>query len=75
MDQHAHHAELVEGFYNEQKEIFETSGQGMYAFLDDDCRVCNNKFAEMLGYSSPEEWFKVDVNGFFPDAFVDPKSQ
>ena len=29
----------------------------------------------MLGYVSPEEWFKVDVMGAFPNAFVDPKSR
>lgn len=75
MDQHEHHSELVEGFFKEQKEIFEASDQGMYAFLDDDCRVCNNKFAQMLGYNSPEEWFKVDVKGEFPRVFVEDKSQ
>ena len=75
MDQHEHHGELVEGFLKEQKQIFDNSTQGMYAFLDDDCRVCNEKFAKMLGYESAEEWFKVDVKGAFPEAFVDQKSQ
>lgn len=75
MDEHQHHEELINGFFEEQKEIFESSGQAMYAFLDDDCRVANANFASLLGYSSPEEWSKVDVNGSFPDAFVDTKSQ
>ncbi len=75
MDKHDHHGELVSGFFNEQKQVFDASSQAMYAFLDDDCRVCNQKFAALLGYSSPEEWFKVDVQGAFPNAFVDPKSQ
>lgn len=75
MDKHQHHAELVRGFFKEQQQIFDSSNQSMYAFLDDDCRVCNQKFATLLGYSSPEEWFKVDVQGTFPAAFVDNKSQ
>jgi hypothetical protein len=75
MDKHEHHAELVSGFFNEQKQIFDTSSQGIYAFLDDDCRVFNDKFAKLLGYSSPDEWSKVDVKGAFPGVFVDLKSQ
>src|SRR3989344_318903 len=75
MDQHKHHAELVSGFFTEQQQIFDSSSQAMYAFLDDDCRVCNSKFAALLGYSSPDEWFKVNVQGAFPAAFVDNRSQ
>mgnify|MGYP003393962465 CR=1 FL=1 len=47
----------------------------MYAFLDDDCRFSNSNFAKLLGYKSPDEWFKVDVKGSFPNAFVADKSQ
>ncbi|KKQ26395.1 MAG: hypothetical protein US39_C0001G0149 [Microgenomates group bacterium GW2011_GWC1_37_12b] len=75
MDKHEHRAELVSGFLKEQKEIFDLSDQGIYAFLDDDCRVCNSKFAKMLGYDSPEEWFKVNVKGAFPSVFLANKSQ
>jgi len=75
MNQHEHHAELVNGFFNQQKEIFDSSNQAMYAYLDDDCRVCNDKFAKLLGYASPDEWFKVDVKGAFPSVFVADKSQ
>ena len=75
MDKHEHHAELVSGFLKQQKQIFDSSSQAIYAFLDDDCRVCNQKFASLLGYSSPDEWFKVNVNGAFPAAFVDNRSQ
>lgn len=75
MDQHDDHADLIHGFYHEQKEIFDSSDQGIYAFLDDDSRVCNGKFADMLGYASPKEWAAVDAPGGFPDAFVAEKSQ
>jgi hypothetical protein len=75
MDKHDRHAEMVEGFFTQQQQIFDTSGQAMYAYLDDDCRICNIKFAKLLGYSSPDEWFNVKVNGSFPGAFVDENSQ
>jgi hypothetical protein len=76
MNHHQHsHADLMERFYAEQKEIFESSEQGMYAFLDDDARVCNDTFAKMLGYASAKEWADVDTEGSFPEAFVAEKSQ
>jgi PAS domain-containing protein len=55
-----HHEELVNGFYNQLKEIFDSSEQAIYLYLDDNHKVCNNKFAEMQGYSTPEEWAKVE---------------
>lgn len=75
MDEHHDHEALINGFYEEQEEIFEESDQAVYAFLDDDSRVCNQKFAEKLGYASSDEWMNVDVKGSFPDAFVESKSQ
>jgi len=75
MDKHDGHKELIEGFFKQQMEVFEGSEQGIYVFLDDDCRMCNQKFASLLGYASAEEWFKVEVKGAFPDAFVADESQ
>ena len=75
MDQHDDHADLIHNFYVEQKEIFDHSDQGIYAFLDDDNRVCNDTFAKMLGYKSAKEWSSIDVNGSFPDTFIAEKSQ
>lgn len=75
MDHHNNHSELVKGFLNEQKEIFNSSEQAMYVFLDDDSRACNEKFARLLGYSSADEWQKTDTKGAFPMVFVDEKSQ
>lgn len=73
MDKHQHHAELVNGFFKEQQQIFDSSSQAIYAFLDDGCIVCNKKFATLLGYPSPDEWAKVQET--FTAAFVDTKSQ
>ncbi len=75
MDNHGDHAELIKSFFEEQKQIFDSSEQSVYAFLDDESRVCNEKFATLLGYSSADEWMKVEVNQGFPSAFVDEKSQ
>ena len=55
-----HHEELVSGFYNQLKEIFDKSEQAIYLYLDDNHKVCNKKFAAMQGYGSPEEWAKIE---------------
>ena len=60
MSEQKHHEELVEGFHNQLKEIFNSSKQAVYLYLDDNHKVCNKKFAEMLGFSSPAEWAKVE---------------
>jgi len=54
-----HHGELVKGFYDQLKQIFDSSEQAIYLYLDDNHKVCNKKFADMQGFSSPEEWAKV----------------
>lgn len=68
-----HKMDLVDGLYQQFKPIFESSEQSMYLYLDDTHKVCNKKFASLLGYSSPQEWAKIDEN--FPVAFVESKSQ
>lgn len=60
VSQQKHHEELVSGFYNQLKEIFDKSEQAIYLYLDDNHKICNKKFAAMQGFSSPEEWAKVE---------------
>ena len=55
-----HHEDLVSGFYNQLKTIFDSSEQAIYLYLDDNHKVCNKKFAKMQGYRTPEEWAKVE---------------
>ena len=55
-----HHEELVKGFHAQLKQIFDSSQQAIYLYLDDNHKVCNKKFAEMLGFRSPEEWSRVE---------------
>ena len=55
-----HHEELVKGLHSQLKQIFDSSDQAIYLYLDDNHKVCNKKFAELQGFSSPEEWAKVE---------------
>lgn len=66
-----HHKQLIDGISKQMKSILDDSQQAVYIYLDDIHKVCNGKFASMLGYRSPEEWAKVE-DSF--DAFVDPGS-
>ena len=53
--------------------ILKESKQGVYIYLDDTHKLCNEKFASMLGYKSGKEW--ANVNQPFTEAFVEPESQ
>ena len=61
MDEQQHHEELIKGISKEQKIILDKSPQAVYIYFDDNHKVCNKKFAELLGYKSPGEWAKTDA--------------
>jgi hypothetical protein len=61
MDEQKHHEELIKGISKEQKFILDKSAQPVYIYFDDNHKVCNKKFAELLGYKSPGEWAKMDA--------------
>jgi len=67
-----HHEALISGISNQMKNIMDWSQQAIYIYLDDIHKVCNAKFATLMGYRSPEEWAKVEDS--FPE-FVDESSQ
>ena len=67
------HAELIQGVYGQFKEIFEESKQAIYLYYDDNHKICNQRFAALLGYKSIEEL--LGVNGPFIEAFVKEESQ
>lgn len=73
MHDHNHHDELMRSIAKEYQDIFENSEQGMYIYLDDSHKICNKKFATLLGYGSEDEWSKVEES--FPSAFVANQSQ
>jgi len=72
-EQDIHHEELVSGLLNQMKVIFESSEQPMYLYLDDNHWACNKRFADLLGYKSPEELVSQELP--ILDALVSEKSQ
>jgi hypothetical protein len=72
MDGHSHEG-LVSGLYKQMKPVFDNSEQAMYLYLDDVHKVCNKRFADLLGYDSPKAWAAVDEP--FPMAFVTSRSR
>ena len=67
-----HHEELVKGLYDQMKPIMEGSDQPIFIYLDDNHKACNNKFASMLGFKSPQEW--AEKQGFL-EVYVTEKSR
>jgi PAS domain-containing protein len=67
-----HHEELIAGISRQMKSILDASQQAVYIYLDDIHKVCNEKYASLLGYRSPEEWAKVEN---LLDATVERSSQ
>ena len=66
-------SEIILGISDQLRQIISSSEQAVYIYLDDIHKVCNNRFATLLGYGSPEEWARVANN--FPEAFVEPESR
>ena len=71
-NQEAHHEELVKGLYEQMKPVLDKSEQPIFIYLDDNHKACNNRFASLLGYKSPEDWAAI---GGFLDVFVAEKSR
>lgn len=51
-----HHEHLIKELTDQLEPLFSNSPQGVYLYLDDEHKSCNKKFADMLGYKSPQEW-------------------
>ena len=61
MEEQQHHEELIRGITEQLKPILEKSPQAIYVYLDDNHKVCNKKFADLLGYESPKKWAEIDA--------------
>src|SRR5687767_11333565 len=72
-EEHHDHDKVIEGIKKDWGEILEGSSQAVYIYLDDEHKICNEKFSKLLGYSSPQEW--ADVTESFPEIFVAEESQ
>jgi hypothetical protein len=53
------HAVLLEELRRELKPVLDASPQAMYVYLDNEHKICNQKYAAMLGYGSAAEWESV----------------
>jgi len=73
MTTHEHHEELIRNLSAQLQEILQSSEQAIYIYLDDAHKVCNQNFANLLGYASPDEW--AQVTDPFPQVFVAENSQ
>src|SRR3989344_6899464 len=51
-----HYEHLVKEIAEQFEPVLSKSPQGIYIYLDDEHKICNKKFADMLGYKSIEEW-------------------
>jgi PAS domain-containing protein len=47
---------LLSGLYNQMRKILDSSGQPVFIYLDDNHKACNQRFADFLGYTSPQDW-------------------
>ena len=56
-----HHEELVKGISAQMKPVLEKSEQAIYIYLDDTHKVCNKKFADLLGYKSAREFASTEA--------------
>ncbi len=61
MNEHGHHENLVKEISEEMKPVLEKSAQAIYLYLDDNHKICNKKFSDLLGYKSPKEWADLDA--------------
>jgi len=67
------HEEIIKGVREQFQEILDGSKQAIYIYLDDNHKLCNQKFANLLGYASEDEWSGVQKP--FTEAFVHENSQ
>lgn len=67
-----HHGDLFQAAVKQFQALFDESPQGMYLYMDDVHKACNERFAKLLGYRNAAEWNAVLEN--IPAVFVhDPK--
>jgi hypothetical protein len=59
--QEHHHEEVVKKIAAQLKPVLDKSGQAIYIYLDDAHKVCNKKFADLLGYKSAREWADAEA--------------
>ncbi len=61
MAKQEHHAELIKGITEQMKILLKESEEAIYIYFDDAHKVCNKKFADLLGYKSPKAWADTEA--------------
>ena len=61
VDEQQHHAGLVKGIAEQMSILLKESEQPLFIYLDDSHKVCNKKYAALLGYKSPKEWADTEA--------------
>ena len=56
MSHEIHHGHLIKELSDQLEPLFLHSPQAIYLYLDDTHKTCNQKFADLLGYSSIQDW-------------------
>jgi hypothetical protein len=62
------HEAIIDWLNQELKPMLEASQQATYVYVCDEHKICNQKFASMLGYRSAQQWTADNVP--FLDGFV-----
>ena len=65
------HAEMMEELAEQYRPILESSPDGVYLWLDEEHKICNERAAAMFGYTV-EEWRAIPS---FLDVLVEPEDQ
>jgi hypothetical protein len=61
MAEQEHHVELIKGISEQMEILLKESERAIYIYLDDSHKVCNKKFANLLGYKSPKAWADIEA--------------
>ncbi len=61
MSHDEHHEHLIKELADQLEPVLTNSPQAIYLYLDDTHKICNQKFADMLGYESIEKWVENET--------------
>ncbi len=61
MTHEEHHEHLMKELTEQFEPMFANSPQAIYLYLDDTHKICNQTFADMLGYKSIAEWVAYET--------------
>ncbi len=56
IEQDSQHEEWLAAIATQLAPVFDNSKEGVYVYLDDRHKICNERLAKMWGYASAAEW-------------------